>query len=119
MECLICGQDAGYHRAVVERLRGEQRGGLCRECERREFGRSLHRGLYREREGCILCARDGHFALPLGEPVATRTETGDVESEIAYDIDESTVHLCDEHLDAIASEADAIQAGDSTLQEFW
>ena len=119
MDCIICGRDAGFNRVVVDSFRNEEVGGLCRECERREFGLSLLRGRYREREGCILCARDGHYAIPRGEPVARRTPDGDVVSDITFDVTGETECLCEEHLAAIASQADPASERPMSFSEFF
>ncbi|MFB6124388.1 MAG: hypothetical protein ABEJ59_00320 [Halanaeroarchaeum sp.] len=104
MECIACGRHAGYHRAVVDTLDDELVGAFCRECEREEFGRSLERGFFEHREGCALCERDGHVAIPVWTPVARHTPEGDVISEVTYRVDAATVRLCDEHLATIAGE---------------
>lgn len=118
MECVVCGQEAGYHRAVIDEVEDRRIGGLCRDCERTEFGRSLQRGHFRETEGCILCARDGHYALPLGEPTATRNEEGRVVGSIDYDVGAETVRLCDEHLHGLAAATPDPSEG-RLRREFW
>lgn len=100
--CINCERDAGYHRAVVDTVADRVLGGLCRECEQEEFGRILERGLFKRRDGCILCERDGHVALPIWRPVARRTGDGTVVNEVTYTVEESTVTLCDEHVSVIA-----------------
>ncbi len=117
MDCIVCGCDAGYHRAIVDSIDGRQVGGLCRECERLEFGRSLARGLFRETDGCILCPRDGHVALPLGEPVARRTPEEGVISDVSYAVGAETPRLCDEHLHELRG--DAASPDRRTVGDFW
>lgn len=117
MACIVCGQDAS-HRAVLDLVAERRVGGLCRECERTEFGRSLERGRFRETEGCILCARDGHYALPIGRPTAAPRTDGAVEGGVEYDVDDVTVRLCDEHLHALSETTP--EATDGRLRrEFW
>ena len=100
--CIVCGRESGYHRAVVDTVDDSVVGCLCRECERAEFGRTLERGFFEQREGCVLCDRDGTVALPVWRPVARETPDGTVVSEVTYTVDSGTVRLCDEHLSAIA-----------------
>jgi hypothetical protein len=102
--CIVCGRDAGYHRAVVDMFEDAVVGGLCRECEHEEFGRSLNRGRFESRDGCILCGRDGHVAFPVWRPVARETADGAVVNEVTYHVDAGTVRLCDEHVGVIAGE---------------
>lgn len=118
MECIVCGCDAGYHRAIVDQVDGRQVGGLCRECERLEFGRSLARGRFRETDGCMLCARDGYVALPLGEPVARRTPEDSVVSDVSYAVGEETPRLCDEHLHDLQSTS-ATDPDRHPVGDFW
>jgi hypothetical protein len=100
MECVTCGLQAGYNRAVIDIEREDLRGGLCFRCEEREFGTSLGHGLWRETEGCALCARDAHVALPTWEPFTTE-EGGVLICRVDYRLDESTLTLCDEHFAAL------------------
>ncbi|MGM0399383.1 MAG: hypothetical protein ACQEQY_10390 [Halobacteriota archaeon] len=102
--CIVCGRDGGYHRAVVDVVEERVVGALCRECEREEFGRTLDRGFFEAREGCALCDRDGHVAIPIWRPVARTTDDGAVINEVTFAVDEATVRLCDEHVAAIAEE---------------
>lgn len=102
MECIVCGREAGYHRAVVDTYDERLVGGLCRECEREEFGRVLERARFADRSGCLLCDRDGQVAIPVWRPTARRTAGGDVVSEVAYRVDRETARLCDEHLADVA-----------------
>lgn len=118
MECIVCGQDAGYHRVVIDEIEDRRVAGLCRKCERTEFGRSLERGRFRESEGCILCARDGHFVLPRGQPTASRDDEGRVVGNVEYEADQSTVRLCDEHLHGLAN-ADPERTDGRLRREFW
>ncbi|WP_101296347.1 hypothetical protein [Halegenticoccus soli] len=102
MLCISCGLEAGYNRVVVELTSGVELGGFCRSCEIAEFGRSLERGHWSLNEGCALCGRDGHFALPRWE--ATATYRGDdVVGSVEYHITDRTLTLCDEHLHRIRS----------------
>ncbi|WP_129114947.1 hypothetical protein [Halegenticoccus tardaugens] len=96
MVCVSCGLQSGYNRAVVELTSGVELGGFCRSCEIREFGRSLERGRWSLNDGCALCSRDGHFALPAWEPTATERD-GDIVGSVEYRVTDRTVALCDEH----------------------
>ena len=103
MTCIHCGDDAGYNRAVVDVVSGIELGGLCRDCEREEFGNSLARGDWACRDGCAFCDRDGYYALPLWEPYVV--EEGDhLVNRVDYAVTDATVHFCDEHLHRIADD---------------
>lgn len=110
--CIVCGRDAGYHRAVVDVVEERVVGGLCRECEREEFGRVLERGRFGE--DCVFCDRDGHVALPVWRPDPREREDGTVLNTVTYRIDGGTVHLCDEHVTAIAGEFPTVRAATAT-----
>ncbi|MFB6070591.1 MAG: hypothetical protein ABEJ76_06150 [Halanaeroarchaeum sp.] len=114
MNCIVCGREAGYHRAVVDTLEDDLVGAICRECEHEEFGRSLERGFFDRREGCVLCERDGHVAIPVWRPTARRTPDGDVINEVAYQVDDATVRLCDEHVTMLAGEYPGERAAAAT-----
>lgn len=100
--CIVCGREAGYHRAVVDVVAESVVGGLCRECEREEFGRTLDRGFFETRDGCMFCERDGHVAIPVWRPVAEQTPSGTVVTEVTYTVDDATARLCDEHVSTIS-----------------
>lgn len=102
--CIVCGRDAGYHRAAIDVVEDRVVGGLCRECEREEFGRTLERGFFETRDGCVLCERDGHVAIPIWRPIARQTDDGAVVNEVTFTIDDGTMLLCDEHVATIAEE---------------
>ncbi len=96
MDCLVCHQQAGYNRAVVDVLSGTTVGALCRNCELDHFG---HRLEIRESDadGCAFCERDGHYALAKWLPQTSR-EGDAVRTSVDYRVTDDTVHLCDEHL---------------------
>lgn len=97
MNCICCGLDAGYNRAVVDRVRGERVGDLCLSCEEGEFGETLRR-TERGEDGCALCSRDGSYALPTWRPFAEAGADGALVSRVDYRVDAATAHLCDRHL---------------------
>lgn len=102
MNCISCGQQAGYNRVVVDTVSGRERGGFCRNCEFDEFGRALER-FSQATQSCLVCDRDGHVALAAWTPVL---ETGDdrLVSTVEYEVCERTPCLCDEHLHAVAGD---------------
>lgn len=103
MNCVRCGLAAGYNRAVVDVASGVLLGGLCVDCERSGFGESLERGFWAGTEGCGLCPRDGHFALPLWEP-RTEERDGDVYCSVDYRVTDETLLVCDEHLHVLCGD---------------
>jgi hypothetical protein len=96
--------DAGYNRAVVELVSGIEIGGFCRSCELTAFGETLEHGHW-DGDGCALCSRDGHFALPVWES-APSVEGSRVVSSVEYEVTDETAVLCDEHLHDMASDLD-------------
>ncbi|ARS88733.1 hypothetical protein B1756_02490 [Natrarchaeobaculum aegyptiacum] len=98
MNCVRCGHESGYNRAVIDRFSGAKIGHLCMNCEREEFGNVLEYSTRGDDE-CVLCERDGQIELPRFVPVERQVgETVVVESEIE---DGTAPRLCDEHFHAI------------------
>jgi hypothetical protein len=93
--CIRCGRQAGYNRAVVDTVTDRELGGFCRNCEFEEFGRSLERSSQAERT-CLVCDRDGHFGFATWTPTLKRGGRRLV-SEVSYEVTDRTVFLCDEH----------------------
>lgn len=100
MDCITCGLEAGYNRAVVDTLEEAEIGGFCLRCEKAEFGNSLERGYWTRDGRCALCDRDGFYALPKWEAGA-EAEEDCVVCTVDYDLTDDTVRLCDEHYYAI------------------
>jgi hypothetical protein len=95
MDCIRCGQDAGYNRVVVDLVSGDERGGYCRNCEYEEFGQILDK--FGQTDGdCALCNRDGHFGLPAFVPEVTVADDR-LQSTVECRVRERTPLLCDEH----------------------
>lgn len=99
MNCIRCGNRAGYNRAVIDTLSGHELGGFCRNCEYDQFGRTLDRYAQSGRS-CAMCNRDGHFVLPAWEPTMT-AEGATLVSRVDYEVTECTPTLCDEHFHQI------------------
>lgn len=110
MDCVTCGTDAGYNRAVIDTVADRQVGGFCLSCERREFGASLQRGDWPD-ACCALCRRDGYYALPTWTPRAADADA-DVPCAVAYDVTAETIRLCDEHFHDLST-ADVADADES------
>lgn len=100
MNCIRCGRDAGYNRAVIDTVSGVELGGFCRNCEFDEFGRALDRFDATERE-CAMCNRDGHFAFAIWRPTL-KEGVGRLVSEVEYEVGDRTPFLCDEHFHLVA-----------------
>ena len=109
--CIACGNEAGYNRAVVDVLSDRQVGALCVNCEREEFGKSLERGQWAAVEDCAFCDRDAFYALPKWLPELHR-EGDAVVSRVDYEVTESTLAVCDEHLHEIG----AVERAPSAMQ---
>ena len=103
MDCTCCGMPAGYNRVVVDLISGRKLDGFCRNCEYESFGHALSK-FDSPDDSCVLCNRDGHYAVPAWEPYE---ETSDRRTtcHVAVTIHERTPVLCDEHFhDLCASE---------------
>lgn len=111
MECVACGLRSGYNRVVVDIASGTEHGGLCFRCERRRYGNSWKDGLWAERDGCVLCSRDGLVALPEWRP-RTTTEDGVLVLHNEYAVLDGTVRLCDEHFAALCDTAGSTGRGE-------
>lgn len=97
MECVHCGEDA-FNRIIVSPTTGAEHGGLCRECELSKFGMLTSEPLWRQDDGCGLCPSGGDVALPEVESVI-EWDDGTVDTE--YTIDDTTLHICVQHLEGI------------------
>jgi len=106
VECHSCGRPAGYNRAVVDVHSEAELGGVCVECEHDAFGRTLEVGSWSASDGCVLCPRDGHYALPTWDPECVE-ENGRLVNRVDYDVDDATPTVCDEHLAAMLGAPDA------------
>lgn len=95
MDCIRCGCQAGYNRAVVDAVSGQELGRFCRNCELEEFGRTLERLCQTERT-CVICDRDGHFGFAAWTPTLEDGDGRQV-SSVEYELTDRTPFLCDEH----------------------
>jgi len=97
MDCVICERRGGYNRAVVELETGVELGGLCVRCENEKFGELCEELGDPDSESCVLCDRDGLWALPKWLP-STYESDGRTVSYVDYDVSTTDFRLCDEHL---------------------
>lgn len=114
MNCIRCGRQAGYNRAVVDTVSGRELGGFCRNCEFEEFGRALERFSQAERT-CVMCDRDGHVGFAAWTPVV-RGDGERMVSEVEYDVTDRTPFLCDEHLHAVTDEEESVDERPGRVQ---
>ncbi|WP_336037392.1 hypothetical protein [Halobacterium yunchengense] len=99
MECVVCGRQSGYNRAVVDTTADRELGGLCVRCELRKLG-ELADQLGSDDQSCAYCTRDGLWALPKYLP-STYREDGRTVSYVDYEVGADTLRVCDEHLSAL------------------
>lgn len=99
MNCLTCGRDAGFNRAVVHVLSGQAVGRLCRNCELTHFGQRLETSAV-GRDACTFCDRDGHFALPTFRPCVVE-DGGTLVSTTEPAVTDVAPRACDYHVDAL------------------
>lgn len=103
MKCVVCGYRSSYNRAVVEVVNERELGALCPECEDDHFGRSLANGEWTD-EVCVLCDRDGFYALPAWRAYVVEAE-GERIARSEYSLDSPSPHLCDSHYDLLTGES--------------
>jgi len=106
MHCTVCRLPSAYNRAVVDTVTDETLGCLCTSCIERFFGRSLSAAEQTD-STCILCDRDGFYALPKWR---CRTKT-DGDRLVIRDLDapvtEATPRLCGRHYESLRASAEA------------
>lgn len=116
MNCVACGEPAGFNRVVIDLVRDQEIGGLCVGCERESFGRVLENGEWQEENSCVLCSRDGHFGLPEWHAETIETRRGLV-SINEYEMTRATVRLCDEHVHTVSRDRTGMDSHRRTLIE--
>lgn len=93
LRCVRCNEGVGCDRVAVEVATDAEVGGLCAACERETFGVVLRDRTWQRPDGCVLCPRDGHFALPVIDVLIERPEAPDTREYVAAD----GPVLCDRH----------------------
>lgn len=97
MTCTICGQTAGFNRAITDVLSGQEVGRICRNCELDYFGRRLEMQDPTS-DTCVFCEREGYYAIP--KFVASIVEAeGDLVSTNETEVTDSTPQLCEYHVE--------------------
>ena len=99
MQCVACGRDSSYNRAVVDSVTETELGVLCPECEQDQFGQTLDEGDWSD-ECCVLCDRDGFYALPAWRAYVVEIDGRRV-SRSEYSLEPSSPRLCDAHFDRL------------------
>lgn len=102
MNCISCGLQAGYNRAVVALVSGDQLGGFCRNCEFDIFGHMLSE-VRSSDETCALCERDALYAIPAWQPYEKLSDDR-ITCDVQYTVHERTPMLCDEHFHELCTE---------------
>lgn len=97
MECAHCGDEA-FNRLIINPTTGEERGGLCEDCEVTKFGVLTSEPLWHQPDGCGMCPRAADVSLP---EVDCLIEWDDGSEEIEYSDDDTTLQLCIHHLTEI------------------
>lgn len=97
MVCTICGQTAGFNRAITDVLSGQKVGRICRNCELDYFGRRLEMQ-DPSNDTCVFCEREGYYAIP--KFVAKVVESdGALVSKNETKVTDSTPQLCEYHVE--------------------
>lgn len=104
MDCVRCGLRAGYNRVVVDLISGSELGGFCRNCELEAFGHALSKFDGAD-ESCVLCTRDGHYAVPAWQPYEKKTDSH-VACAVEFSVHDRTPTLCDEHFHELCTDED-------------
>jgi hypothetical protein len=112
MHCTVCRLPSAYNRAVVDTVTEETLGCLCTSCIERFFGRSLSAA---DPSGttCILCDRDGFYALPKWRCQTRSEENRIVIGNLDAPVADVTPRLCDRHYEALRTSIDSV-AGNQT-----
>lgn len=104
MPCAICDRPSAYTRAVVDTVTDEILGSVCRCCRDEYFGRLLE-----QYEGsgsnCLLCDRDGFYAMPKWQCTSVWDEDGVVVTDQTATVESGTPRLCERHFFSFRSEA--------------
>ncbi len=105
MQCVACGHQSSYNRAVVDTVDDTEIGVLCPNCERKQFGQALETGDWID-EVCVLCNRDGYYALPEWRAYVVEVD-GKRVSRSEYSMEPPSPYLCDLHYDQLTESAPA------------
>lgn len=97
MKCIMCHHPAGYNRAVVDVLSGQEISRICRNCEIDHFGRRLEVNDAVTEDNCVFCSRDGLYALPKFS-VHLEENDGILISKNTAEVSDSAPQICDRHL---------------------
>lgn len=102
-ECIGCGTSAEFDRVVVRLGDRSQIGVLCLDCEDQatELFEESEDG---EEDDCHFCPRSSSYAFPRWNVIALEDDSNELRW-LEYNIGESTIRLCDEHIEAIAQRA--------------
>lgn len=100
MGCIVCDHEAGYNRAVVTTATQSELGGLCMNCERREFGSRLELQETRTPSQCSFCDQESYVALPKWEPDPVYQQ-GELVNRVTYGLQCSTPKLCHQHFQSL------------------
>lgn len=109
MQCVNCGRDAGYNRAVIELFSGTTIGGLCMNCEKDELGRSFRYCASGSERRCAFCKRDGQIRFPRYVPELTSSD-GDLVVTSSIEDDETVPCLCDEHFHELIEDDERLRS---------
>lgn len=105
MHCTVCRLPSAYNRAVVDTCADETLGCLCTSCIEAFFGRSLSASETTD-DRCVLCDRDGFFALPKWECRTASEGHRVVIADLEATVTESVPRLCGRHYEMLRSSAE-------------
>lgn len=107
MECISCNEAKPPYRVVMDTIEEAILGGYCQSCEEGTFGQTMRRQEWQSTDECLLCDRDGFYALPLlNIEITDESQATDDNLAVSTEPREDAVGLCDHHLNVtIAPEA--------------
>ncbi|MDG5776044.1 hypothetical protein VB773_14700 [Haloarculaceae archaeon H-GB2-1] len=103
MQCSLCRLPSSYNRAVVDTVQDEPLGCLCTQCIDEFFGRLLDR-YEKAGRSCLLCDRDGSYALPEWSCRTVEDESEVVVSGLEVTVEDATPRLCERHFSEFRAE---------------
>ena len=113
MECISCGSDEVFNRAIINQLSGEGIGFYCEDCESKEFGGLLDNEKWHQENGCAFCENSGKYKLPKLDCVIER-DNGSIRV-IEYQRYEYKITLCSDHTETVLG--DETSLADLTTQD--
>lgn len=108
MKCIGCGTSSEFDHVVVRLVDREDLGTLCLDCQAQASELFKESDKNESEHGCRMCPRSSSYALPQWDIIAQDKEGADELLWLEYDISESTIRLCDQHIDSLSNRPDIL-----------